>query len=89
MIDDAVFLQVVRPVAARLEAKRAAHAVETALEAVKRILMADGLAHHGEVVGIARGHGGEDIGHRLVGGFARQQGGDFTFGNDDHVCNPS
>jgi len=89
VVDDAVFLQVVRPIAARLEAKRAAHAVEPALEAVERIFMANGLAHHGEVVGIARGHGGEDIGHRLVGGFARQQGGDFTFWNDDHVCNPS
>jgi hypothetical protein len=44
--------------------------------------MPDGLAHDGEVVGIARGHGGEDLFHRVEGRLARQDVGDHALGHD-------
>jgi hypothetical protein len=86
VVDDPPPVEVVRPVAPGLEAENAARAVEAALEAVERILVPDGLAHHREVVGIARGHGGEDLLHRLEGGLARQDVGDHVpFGHDHQL----
>ena len=60
VVDDAALFKVVRPISARLQARVSDPAlVETALEAVKRILVPDGLADDREVVGVARRHGGE------------------------------
>ena len=75
---------VVGPVAAGLEAEGAAGAVEAALEAVERVLVAEGFADHREVAGVAAGHGGED---RLDGGdgfVERQKAGAGGFGDDEH-----
>ena len=59
-------------------------AVEAALEAVERVLVAERLADDGEVAGVAAGHRGED---RLDGGdglVEREQAGAGGFGDDEH-----
>ena len=89
MVDEFVLCQIVRPVAAGLQAKCEACPVEAALEAVKRVFVADRLADHGEVVGIASRHGGEHLLHRVERGFARHQIGNVPLGHDEHGRSPA
>jgi hypothetical protein len=83
VVADILFV-VVGPVAARLHAEHEAGPVEAALEAVKRVGVADRLADDGEVGGVAAGHGGEDGLDGLVGGVEVEQIGAGRLGHDDH-----
>ena len=81
-------LEVVRPVAAGLDAEGRAGAVEAALEAVERVGVADRLADDGEVVGLAAGHRGEDLLDGVEGGVEVEEARAGGFGNDDHGAPP-
>ena len=84
VVDEAPLFEIVGPVAAGLQPQCQAGAVEPALEAVERVLVADGFTDHGEVVGVSGGHGGKHLLDRGKGGLAGHQVGDLAFGNDEH-----
>ena len=84
VVDLAMLFKVVWPISARFEAKRHPGFVETTLEAVKRILIADSLADDRKVVGAAIGHGGEHFFNGVECIHTGQQTRDFFFRNDDH-----
>lgn len=50
--------------------------------------MADRLAHHRKVPGIAAGHGGEDLLDRREGGVEIEKARAGGFGDDDHLAPP-
>ena len=82
-------LEIVRPVAAGLDPEGGAGAVEAALEAVERVGVADRLADHGEIVGVAAAHGGEDLLDRDEGVVEGEQARAGLLGDDDHGGAPS
>ena len=81
--------QVVRPVAAGLQAEDRGRRIATGLDAEHCVPVADQLAHHRIVAGLAPRHGSKRLLHRLDGGFDADQGARVLFGNDDHAmpCN--
>ena len=88
VVNQPALFQIVWPVSPGLEAKVQPGLIEAPLEPVKRVLMADRLAHHGKVIGISGGHRGKDLFNRVKGGLSGHQVRDFTFWYDQHCRVP-
>ena len=77
---------VVRPVAARLEPQERGADIGAGLHAEHGVLIADDLAHHRVVAGVAPRHGGEGLLHRADGVLDAHQPARQLFGNDQHLA---